>query len=471
MSQSAVQVNVNAQDASNNKMPPQVKYIIGNEICERYSFYGMRSILTMFMIQYLLFTEPEAKGVYHLFVSSAYFTPIVGGYISDRFWGKYRTIMTLSLFYCVGHGILALMDSTAVTSIISSKHLLYTGLFLIALGAGGIKPCVSANVGDQFTTRNQHLIKKVFHWFYLSINFGSFFSTLLTPIILDKYGSGWAFGIPGILMAIATFVFWMGRNQFVKVPPTGKNPHGTLAILMAAFRNMGKGQGFFEGAKNEHPSDKVDAVRAAFNVGKIFIPLIFFWSLFDQHGSTWVIQASQMNLHFMGYDFKPSQTSSLNPILVLILIPLFTTWVYPTVEKMGVQLTQLRKMSIGMFFAAVSFVFMALIQYKLDGGTQLNVAYQVFPYLALTIAELLISITGLEFAYTQAPRTMKSTIMGLWFLSISLGNLIAGVVAAWNKFEGGHFFMFFAALTFIFAIVFIFVARAYKMQNFVEADK
>ena len=158
-----------SMDPASNKMPPQIKYIIGNEVCERYSFYGMRSILTMFMIIHLLFDKGKAEGVYHLFVASAYFTPIIGGYISDRFWGKFRTIMILSLFYCVGHGVLALMEVSSITAFITPDHLLYLGLFLIALGAGGIKPCVSANVGDQFTQKNQHLIKKVFHWFYFSI--------------------------------------------------------------------------------------------------------------------------------------------------------------------------------------------------------------------------------------------------------------------------------------------------------------
>lgn len=452
----------NTLDSSSNKYPPQIKYILGNEICERYSFYGMRSILTIFMVQYLLFTKSNAEATYHMFVASAYFTPLLGGYIADRYWGKYKTILYLSLFYCIGHAVLAFYESETG---------LYVGLFLIALGAGGIKPCVSANVGDQFTKKNQHLIEKIFHWFYLSINFGSFFSTLITPWVLDKYGASWAFGIPGVLMFIATIIFWMGRKKYIMVPPTGKNPHGTLAVLKSAFKNMGKGNGFFGGALNDHPADAVDAVKSAILVGKIFIPLIFFWSLFDQHGSTWVLQATQMDLNVLGIDFKASQSSSLNPILVLILIPVFTQFVYPAVERTGYKLTQLRKMSIGMFFSGLSFVFMAMIQYRLDAGQQLSVAWQILPYLFLTIGELLISITALEFAYTQAPRSMKSTIMGIWFLIISLGNTFTGIVAKVNTFSGGNFFMFFAILTFIFGFVFMWIASTYQMRNYVEPDK
>ncbi|MEZ4846270.1 MAG: MFS transporter [Bdellovibrionota bacterium] len=379
--------------------------------------------------------------------------------------------MILSLFYCLGHATLALMDVEAVTAMFPAKTLLYAGLFFIGLGAGGIKPCVSANVGDQFTEKNKHLINKIFNWFYLSINFGSFFSSIITPWVWEKWGSGWAFGIPGILMALATMIFWMGRHQMVKIPPSGKNPHGTLAVLSSAFKNLGKGKGFFGGATEDHPAQAVDAVRAAFNVGRIFIPLVLFWALFDQHGSTWVVQASKMDLNFLGFTINPSQTSALNPILVLLMVPVFTLWIYPSLEKAGIAVTPLRKMSAGMFFAALSFVFMAWNQYRMDGGQIINVANQILPYWALTTAEILISITGLEFAYTQAPRSVKSTIMGLWFLSVSLGNLVAGAIAASNKFEGGSFFMFFAALTFVFAIIFIFVAKTYKMQSFVEADR
>ncbi|MFA7613419.1 MAG: oligopeptide:H+ symporter, partial [Candidatus Caldatribacteriota bacterium] len=198
-------------NTDNNKFPPQIKYIVGNEACERYSYYGMRSILTVFMIQVLLFQEAKATSVYHLFAGACYLTPLLGAWISDRIWGKYKTILYLSLIYCVGHAVLAIWET---------EYGLYVGLGLIALGSGGIKPCVSAHVGDQFKANQQHLLKKIYELFYFMINFGSFFSTLITPWTLDKFGPSVAFGIPGILMFIATFIFWLGRKQFVHVPPT-----------------------------------------------------------------------------------------------------------------------------------------------------------------------------------------------------------------------------------------------------------
>src|SRR5690606_20028323 len=131
-----------------------------------------------------------------------------GALLADVFWGKYKTILTLSIVYCLGHLALALDETRLGLSV---------GLGLIAIGSGGIKPCVSAHVGDQFGKKNFHLVSKIFSWFYFSINFGSFISTLMTPWLLRNYGPHWAFGVPGGLMLIATIVFWMGRKRFVHI--------------------------------------------------------------------------------------------------------------------------------------------------------------------------------------------------------------------------------------------------------------
>jgi POT family proton-dependent oligopeptide transporter len=145
---------------------------------------------------------------------------------------------------------------------------------MIAIGSGGIKPCVSAHVGDQFGHANRHLISKVFGWFYFAINFGSFFSTLLTPWLLKNYGPGWAFGVPGILMTIATIVFWMGRTRFTHIQPRG----------MQYF------------AETFGPSGLMSILKLV----PLYLFVAMFWCLYDQGGGAWVQQAQQMNLDFMG---------------------------------------------------------------------------------------------------------------------------------------------------------------------------
>ena len=232
-------------------MPPGVPYIIGNEAAERFSYYGMNSILTIFMTKYLLdkmghlsvLQPANAEAWYHTFVSVLYILPIIGAILADAVFGKFKVVLWLSIVYCAGHAALALIGST-VAHTIEPRYLLAIGLILIALGAGGIKPCVSTNVGDQFGETNKHLLTRVFNWFYFSINAGSFISTLLIPWLLEPYAASEsfkasspslaaflesprlhspdiAFGLPGVFMVIATIFFWAGRKKFVHIPPVG----------------------------------------------------------------------------------------------------------------------------------------------------------------------------------------------------------------------------------------------------------
>lgn len=447
-----------------NTFPPQIKYIVGNEACERYSYYGMKSILVVFMIQVLLFQESEATATYHLFSAACYLFPVLGAFLSDRIWGKYKTILYLSLVYCAGHAVLSIWET---------KMGLYAGLGLIALGSGGIKPCVSAHVGDQFKANQTHLLKKVYELFYFMINFGSFFSTLITPWTLKAYGPSIAFGVPGVLMLIATIVFWMGRHEYIHVPPTKGDGHGFMNILSSAIRNRSSkkpGQTFLQGALKEHSEEQVTAAQAVLDIAKLFAAISVFWALFDQHGSSWVIQAMNMDLNFMGMSFEASQISAWNPIMVMGLIPLFSMVLYPGLEKLGFKMSPIRRMTWGMFVAAFAFLFVAFLQMGLDNGTKLNVMWQFFPYLIITMAEVMISITGLEFAYTQAPRSMKSSIMSIWLLTVFFGNLITAYVAKINFFPVGTtgYFLFFTGLMAAFSFVFAYMGKHYKVKNYME---
>jgi proton-dependent oligopeptide transporter, POT family len=388
-------------------LPKGIKYIIGNEAAERFSFYGMRTILVVFMTKYLHYmvdgevgtemSDAKANEYYHNFVAATYFFPVMGAFLSDVLIGKYRTILWLSIVYCLGHLSLALMGGAGL----APGSWLMAGLFLIALGSGGIKPCVSAHVGDQFGTKNSHLMTKVFQWFYFAINFGSTASTWMTPLLLKWYGPHIAFGVPGVLMAIATLMFWMGRNVFIHVPPGGSR--------------------FFRETFSR------DGVVALLKLSTIYAFVAVFWGLFDQTGSSWVIQAENMDRHFLGITWLQSQIQVLNPILVMILIPLFQFVIYPSVDKVF-RLTAIRKISIGFFLTAASFAVVAGAQDLIDGGATPSIAWQLWAYVLLTSGEVMISITGLEFSYTQAPKTMKSVIMAVWLFSVSLGNIFTSVV-------------------------------------------
>lgn len=146
-----------------------------------------------------------------------YLLPLAGAWLADKVWGRYKTILYISLLYCVGHGVLATAD--LFHTIEARRYILMAGLFIIALGAGGIKPCVSAFMGDQIPNKSPQLMTKAFNAFYWAINLGSFFSFLVIPAMEQRYGYSWAFAVPGLFMGVATFVFWLGRKKYHKTPP------------------------------------------------------------------------------------------------------------------------------------------------------------------------------------------------------------------------------------------------------------
>ena len=453
-----------SQVAQSNHFPPQIKYIVGNEACERFSYYGMRCILVLFMVKLLHMEENRSGAIYHEFATACYLLPLLGAWLSDRYLGKYKTIMLLSIVYCLGHLALSLWENSFG---------LYVGLALIALGSGGIKPCVSAHVGDQFNEKNSHLLPKIFEVFYFSINFGAFFSTLAMPWTLDHYGPRLAFGIPGILMAIATFVFWMGRHQYVHVPPTGKTgATGFMTILIYSLTHLKDrrpGDSILDIARAKYKAQDVEAAKAAASIFKVFAAVSIFWALFDQTGSSWVLQADKMDKMVWGFELNAAQIGAINPILVMVLIPIFSLGVYPLVAKLGFKVTPLRKMSAGMALAALSFVMVAMFQTIIDAGGTLSIGWQLLPYFVITCSEVLVSITGLEFAYTQAPGSMKSTIMSFWLLTVAVGNQLVALIMESGLFkkQDASFFYSFAGMMFALAMVFIFMATRYRIKNYV----
>lgn len=425
-------------------MPSGIPYIVGNEAAERFSFYGMKAILTTFLVSQFFnptanpamqqTAEAQANEQTHFFLSMAYLMPLVGGYLADRYWGKYNTILYVSLIYCAGHACLAFFDDNLAGFTL--------GLLLIAMGAGGIKPCVSANVGDQFDEKNKHLIPKAFSIFYWSINFGAFFSQIIIPAV---YGgkvenASLAFGIPGILMGLATIIFFLGRNKYRRLPPSGANPENFLAISAYAIRNQSaehKGESFLDVAKNKFSAAAVDGVKSVWKVLAVFAFIPIFWALYDQNGSEWVLQAQKLDLTipFFNKTILAEQVQSINAILILVFTPLFAFWLYPMLEKRGIAVTSVRKMAAGLILTLGAFVVIAWLQSQLDVGLKPNVVWQMLAYAILTAGEVLVSITGLEYAYSQAPPSMKSTLMSFWLLTVATGNFFVSKIN--NNIEHG----------------------------------
>lgn len=431
------------------KMPPSVPYILANETAERFAFYGMYSILVVFMTNNLLgangvlkpMADESAKAWFHWFTAAVYFMSIVGAVVSDLWLGKFKTIIGFSLVYCVGFLVLA-MDHTRLG--------LAAGMILIAIGSGVIKPCVSANVGDQFGASNKHLIEKVYSWFYFSINVGAAVSMWYCPILLDKYGPGAGFGVPAVLMVVATLAYWLGRRKLVDVPPAG--PKAWAEIF--------------------DPEQRASLIK----ISVIFLLISMFFALYFQSQSAWVLQAKKMDLHWLGIDWLPAQPQAANSILILVMVPLFAYVVYPAINRFW-PLTLLRKMQIGMFVTAATFAVPIWIETQIQHGGRPSIGWQFVAYVFLTAAEIMVSITSLEFAYTQAPNKMKSLIQSINLLSTSLGNIIVAVVNkaienpdGTSKLPGASYYWFFAIVMFVTAVLFIPVACWYKPKDHIQNE-
>jgi dipeptide/tripeptide permease len=773
-----------------DRLPPQTKFIVGNEACERFSYYGIRSILAGYI------TGEVARGglgqsadtsttIIHLFIFANYFMPLLGAWLSDRLIGRYYTILYVSLVYCLGNAVLACSDFFHTVD--AKLVCLCAGLGLIAIGSGGIKPCVSAFMGDQFKPEQGHLLQKAYGAFYWAINFGSFFSFLVVPAVKNHSGYGWAFGVPGILMALATLIFWVGTKHYTRIQPSIESRKtGFFSVFAEAFRNQGGsraaplfnlvatlglptvamvaltylalhqgparfsgppnlegadirglyalasrlaqpadpvsshlsqrlpaplrqalveylgsgadapalqarlaeglnpivngpalyepgrfagvilrsetrrriagnpqgpdlirlnrllvedaypesirnqlvheptplarsigwaalgcvglwyllvvaasllhqtalGDSFWQAARNRFSERDIAAARSLSPILFIFALVPVFWALFDQTTSTWVLQGQKMEplrmfrssvpdlaaedltdlpalatkleagsdelaaflkascsektrallAKFQGTNTDPAplqvalladlnrilgtgsihdakrfagvtlseparklldkaptgderarlnrllledayphaiarryafaigaeQMQSANPALVMVLVPLLTLVAYPRLGRLA---TPLRRMSAGMFFAAASYVVVAGLQQRLEGGAHPSVLWQTVPYLILTTGEVLLSTTGLEFAFAEAAPEMRSTIMSFWLLTVAFGNLVVSAIT--KLLGGGHDaasvsttrFLLYAALTAAVGVLFSLVAVSYRYRH------
>jgi len=431
------------------KMPAGIPFILTNEAAERFAFYGMTSILMIFMTRYLMgsggtlavMEDEPAKEWFHIFTAAVYFTPLIGALLSDMWLGKYRTIVAFSVLYCVGLALLV-WDQSRVG--------LAGGLILIALGSGIIKPCVSANVGDQFGRQNKHLISRMYSWFYFSINVGACISMLACPWLLDKYGPRIGFGVPALLMVFATVVFVMGRMKYVHIPPAGKK------ILSEVL-------------------DK-EVLKILARLCAIYVFVAMFFALFYQSQSAWVLQAENMNLKWLGITWLPAQIQFVNSLFLLPMIPLFTYVLYPLISKVF-PLTPLRKIGIGMFVTAACFVVPAWVETQISAGAKPSIGWQFFAYVLLTAGEILASIAVLEFSYTQAPKKVKTFVMSLYLLSISLGNIFSAAVNHFiqnadgsSKLPGASYYWFFAIAMLVTLALYIPVAMRFPVQEHIQDE-
>jgi peptide/beta-lactam:H+ symporter len=372
--------------------PKTTLCIVSNEFCERFSYYGMRTVLTLYLLNVLKFSDNVSTVFFNGFTVLCYLTPLLGSIIADGYIGKFKTIFTVSILYAAGQVVLAF---SSINNSSSPLHpaLDLAGLGIIAFGTGGIKPCVASFGGDQFESHQTRMLSLFFSVFYFSINAGSMISTFISPLFRSMSCLGQdscyplAFGIPAILMIVATVIFMLGSFAYKKPPPKD-NIFGEVGKLMArAMCNGGNGpkrNHWLEKYLNTHScqndpkcmdlkrrkrddtlcqkAEFIEDVKSLLRVLVMYLPVPMFWALYDQQGSVWLIQGIQMDCRLWGSTLLlPDQMQTLNAVLILAFIPLFQVIVYPICAKF-VTLTPLRKMVAGGVVAALAFVVSGFIQ-------------------------------------------------------------------------------------------------------------
>nr|XP_008105147.1 PREDICTED: solute carrier family 15 member 1 isoform X2 [Anolis carolinensis] len=371
--------------------PLSIFFIVINEFCERFSYYGMRAVLVIYFKFFLSWDDNLSTAIYHTFVALCYLTPILGALVADSWLGKFKTIISLSIVYTVGQAVLSigsindLMDGDrdgTPDNLHIPVALSMIGLVLIAFGTGGIKPCVAAFGGDQFEEHQEKQRSRFFSIFYLSINAGSLLSTIITPMLrgvecgihVKQKCYPLAFGVPAILMAIALLVFVVGSRMYKKVEPQGNIMVQVASCITFAIGNrfrhrskqFPKREHWLDWAREKYDKRLILQTKMVLKVLFLYIPLPMFWALFDQQGSRWTLQATTMDGDFGLVQIQPDQMQTVNPILIVIMVPIVDAVVYPLIQKCHINFTPLRKMTVGMLLAALAFVVAAVVQVQID---------------------------------------------------------------------------------------------------------
>ncbi|KAM4602132.1 solute carrier family 15 member 1b [Polymixia lowei] len=371
--------------------PISIFFIVVNEFCERFSYYGMRAVLVLYFRYFLKWDDDLATSIYHTFVALCYLTPILGAIVADSWLGKFKTIVYLSIVYTLGQVVMAVSAIHDITdtnrdgtpdNMVFHVALSMVGLLLIALGTGGIKPCVAAFGGDQFDDDQDKQRSMFFSIFYLSINAGSLLSTVITPILRAQECGihsqqkcySLAFGVPAALMVVALIVFIVGSSMYTKAAPKGNIMLEVCKCIWFAIKNRYRHRDpvhpkrvhWMDWAEERYEKLLIAQVKMVLKVLFLYIPLPMFWALFDQQGSRWTLQATTMDGDFGGMVIQPDQMQTVNPILILFLVPVVDQCIYPLIAKCNLNFTSLKKMTVGMFMAALAFFAAALVQIQID---------------------------------------------------------------------------------------------------------
>jgi POT family proton-dependent oligopeptide transporter len=420
-----------------NHHPRGFWFIFWGELAERASFYGMKTLLLLYMVNKLGFTDANSATIVSFFTAACYILPIVGGYIADHYLGKFKTIIYFAIPYIMGHIVLGTFTAEVG---------LFTALFLLAGGSGTIKPNISTLMGQMYREQGKsHLLTQAFSWFYMAINIGAAITTWGLPFIRDNYGYSAAFMAPTILMIVALGIFYLGKK------------HYPVEIISRE-------------KEIKTPEQKREEWRVIRRLSGLFLLIVFFWSIFDQSYSTWTLFARDyINLPFItwfGYNktIPPDAIQGFNPVLIVLMTPL-AAWIWSKTDTDSKRLASPKKMLIGFFLVILCQVLMTVAGF-MGVDSKVSIMWEVVAYILITAAELCISVVGLQLAFEEAPEHMKSMITGVWLFTVFLGDMLAGVFSRYyTDTTPGNYFGAMTIMIAVVTVLFYFVGRRFEHGN------
>ncbi|KAJ9464504.1 putative peptide transporter ptr2 [Diplonema papillatum] len=452
--------------------PSSAYFILVVELCERLSFYGATIVFYPYMQNLLEYSQGEANAVYNAFNFWGYSATVLGGYVADTYTGRVRALLLFAGFFTFGLACLFFQALPFYWNDFPEdpgwhvNMLFGTACFFIGLGMGGIKSNVSTLMADQMRNASGKAYSTVFRWFYWCINIGAFVGILTTPILHDVIGDKkiledgdedgtgyWAsFGLPLITFLTAIAIFYSGKvmNLYVCQPPTGSLLSRCYSASKFALKERAAAKECGRYAAKEHWLDwaagsKEYAQDAAdFKIAlSVCVPLLYFpfyWLCYNQMFSNMISQADILDQPSW---LSPESLNVVGSATLILMIPIFDKFVFPFLSSRGWNPSPLRRITIGFFLVALAMFYCGALEvflhqrgrydenddYIADEGKTISVWWQIPPYFTIAMSEIFASVGGLEYAYTEAPKSMKSVIMAMFLLTNAAGSIIGIIIS------------------------------------------
>jgi POT family proton-dependent oligopeptide transporter len=400
--------------------PKGLYLLFVTEMWERFSYYGMRAIFVLFMVKALMLDKAHASDIYGSYTGLVYLTPLIGGYIADRYWGNRRSILLGGILMAIGQFVMFFSGSLHSHSLTSATLLMYIGLGALIAGNGLFKPNISSMVGQLYPAGDKR-VDSAFTIFYMGINAGA----LLAPLVCGTLGDTgnpqdfkWGFLAAGCGMLVSLTVFSLFKNKHL-VTPEGK------PIGLPPKKHCDA-----SGNEIKHePLTRIEIERlAVIMIVSAFV--IFFWSAFEQAGASLTFFAEeQTNRNLMGFVIPASYFQSINPVAIVLCAPIFA-WIWTKLGSKGMEPSSPAKMAIGLLFLSIGYLVIAFGVQGLQPGIKVSMMWLTSLYLLHTFGELSLSPIGLSLVVKLSPARFTSLMMGIWFLSNAAANKFAGSLSA-----------------------------------------